>query len=62
MDDSDGNNIYKNNKKGEKCEGNRFQKRKTSDYTCGWHRLPRFHRRHKGEKEKVNEDIIKVFI
>ncbi|CAK5076679.1 unnamed protein product [Meloidogyne enterolobii] len=52
MDDSDGNNNYKNNKKREKG-GSRFQKRKTSENTGGWHRLPRFHRRHKGEQEKV---------
>ncbi|KAF7639469.1 1-phosphatidylinositol 4,5-bisphosphate phosphodiesterase, partial [Meloidogyne graminicola] len=44
IDDSDGNNY--STKKREKG-GSRFQKRKTSENTCGWHRLPRFHRKHK---------------
>nr|CAD2131281.1 unnamed protein product [Meloidogyne enterolobii] len=59
MDDSDGNNNYKNNKKREKG-GSRFQKRKTSENTGGWHRLPRFHRRHKGEQEKYHASSVSL--
>ncbi|KAL7074385.1 hypothetical protein ACQ4LE_006748 [Meloidogyne hapla] len=60
MDDSDGNNNYKNNKKREKGGGSRFQKRKTSENTGGWHRLPRFHRRHKGEQEKYHASSVSL--